>query len=207
MTIMPPAREPLSAVLDDLIQRPEAGMTVADLTRHFGERALGALIFVFALVCMLPLPPGATTLLGLPLLLLSPQLIIGPGVPWLPGPVRDRVITLADLRKGLVPALPWLKRIEAVSKPRFASMFGSVGRRLIGLVCTALALVLILPIPLGNMLPALAVSTLSFSLIQRDGLVALIGLAFATASAGVLVVAAHIIVKAFQQMLAALSIA
>jgi hypothetical protein len=80
-----------------------------------------------------------------------------------------------------------------------------VGERAIGVVCTILAIVLILPIPLGNILPALAVSALSFSLIQRDGAIALVGHALAATSAGVLVIAAHIIVRAFQQFLGVLS--
>ena len=39
----------------------------------FGGRAIGALLFVFGLICTLPLPPGATTIFGFPLLLLAPQ--------------------------------------------------------------------------------------------------------------------------------------
>lgn len=200
-------REPLSIVLDELSRRPEPEISVDELTVRFGGQALGALIFVFSLTCIFPLPPGATTILGLPLVLLAPQLVFGNGALWLPRAVRDRMIATIDLRNGLPRVLPWLRRIEAVSKPRLTGLFGPVGRRVIGLVCSALALVLILPIPLGNMLPALAVSTLSFSLIQRDGLIALIGLAIAAASAGVLALAAHIIVKALQQMLTVLAIA
>lgn len=200
-------REPLSVVLDDLSRRSEPQISVDELTLRFGGRALGALLFVFSMACLLPLPPGATTILGLPLLLLAPQLLFGTGAPWLPRGVRKTQIATSDLRNGLPRVLPWLQRIEAVSKPRLSGLFGPVGRRVIGLVCSILALVLILPIPLGNMLPALAVSTLSFSLIQRDGLIALIGLAIAAASAGVLALAAHFIVKALQQVLAALSFA
>ena len=200
-------REPLSVVLDDLTRRPELQISVDELTLRFGGRALGGLLFVFSLICLLPLPPGATTILGLPLVLLAPQLLFGTGAPWLPRAVRERMIATADLRNGLPRVLPWLRRIEAISKPRLTGLFGPVGRRVIGVVCSALALVLILPIPLGNMLPALAVSTLSFSLIQRDGLIALIGLAIAAASAGVLALAAHIIVKALQQVLTTLAFA
>ena len=46
---------------------------------------------------------------------------------------------------------------------------------LLGLIILLLSIVLVLPVPLGNMLPALAVSVLSISLIQRDGLIALLG--------------------------------
>jgi hypothetical protein len=105
---------------------------------------------------------------------------------------------MGDLREGLSRAARLLHRMEAVSRPRLPFLVGPGGEKMIGFVCFLLALVLILPIPLGNILPALAVSTLSFSLIQRDGLFALLGYLVAVASASVLAIAAHIIVRAFE---------
>jgi hypothetical protein len=81
-----------------------------------------------------------------------------------------------------------------------AFMFGRVGDRLIGLACTLLALVLILPIPFGNMLPALSVGVLAFSLIQRDGFLALIGYGLAGISAGVLMFAADVVIDAVRHL-------
>lgn len=170
-------------------------MTLGDLMRAFGDRAIGAVLFVFGLICTLPLPPGATSILGLPLLLLAPQLVIGAAAPWLPAGVKARSLALDGLRGPLTRAVPWLRKIEAVSRPRLGFLFGAVGERLIGLICTLLAVVLILPIPGGNMLPGLTVTVLAFSLIQRDGLIALTGMGLAAASATVLVAAAHIIVS------------
>ena len=71
---------------------------------------------------------------------------------------------------------------------------------MIGVVCTLLALVLILPIPFGNMLPALTIGVLAFSLVQRDGLFALLGYALAAISAGVLVFAADVVIDAVRHL-------
>ena len=188
---------PLSAVLADIAGHGEDRISVEELTQKFGGRAIGALLFIFGLACMLPLPPGATTIFGFPLVLLAPQLIIGASAPWLPAQIKRRTISTAHLKEGLPRFIKWIRKAEAVSKPRYGLLFGPVGERLIGLVCLALALVLILPIPWGNMLPALAVSALAFSLIQRDGVIALIGYALAITSASVLALAAHIIVRMF----------
>lgn len=201
----PKTQLPLSAVLMAIVAHEEPRISVAELTQMFGGRAIGALLFVFGLACMLPLPPGGTTILGLPLLLLAPQLVIGASAPWLPERVKRRTLSTADLRLGLPRLIPSLQKIEAVSRPRLVALFNPVGERLIGLLCTVLALVLILPIPLGNILPALAVTVLSFSLIQRDGLIALVGYAIAITSASVLVLAAHILVSLIQQALSAIS--
>ena len=191
-------QRPLSAVLTDIANSGEPRISIAELMQRFGGRALGALLFVFSLICVLPLPPGATTLFGLPLLLLAPQLIVGHGAPWLPERVKRRTLATADLHRALPRMIPWLQRVEAVSKPRLVVLFNPLGERVIGFVCAVLALVLILPIPLGNMLPALAVSVLSFSLIQRDGLIALLGYGVAITSGSVLALAAHIIVSGLE---------
>lgn len=194
---LPFKEQPLSAVLQDIAEHDEPRISVEELMEKFGGRAIGALLFVFGLACMLPLPPGATTIFGLPLLLLAPQLVIGAGAPWLPQKVRERTLSTADLRKGLPRVIPTLRKAEAVSKPRLGFLFGALGERVLGVVCTALAFVLILPIPGGNILPAMAVSALSFALIQRDGVIALLGYALAITSASVLALAAHIIVRMF----------
>ena len=190
---------PLSAVLTEIADHGEPRISVAELMQKFGGRAFGALLFVFGLACLLPWPPGGTTIFGFPLVLLAPQLIIGASVPWLPAAIKCRTISVADLRKGLPKVVPWLQKAEAISKPRLAILFGPVGERLIGVLCLILALILILPIPGGNIPPALAVATLSFALIQRDGLIALVGYAMVAASGAVLVVFAHVIVSMFER--------
>jgi len=194
-------KTPLSAVLRDVSLQEAPTVSIGELMERFGGRALGALLLVFGLVCILPLPPGSTTIFGAPLLLLAPQLLIGARAPWLPRKVRERAIATADLRRGLPRVLPWLERVEAVSRPRLHFFFGPVGQRVIGLICTLLALVLILPIPLGNMLPAAAVTVLSLSLVQKDGALALFGYSLAAASIGVLVLAARVIIHAGERMM------
>lgn len=191
---------PLSDVLRELSEHDGPDISVADMSARFGGRALGALLLIFGLLCMLPLPPGGTTIFGLPLLFLAPQLVIGKRAPWLPGKVSRQKVPAGDLRAGLPRVIPWLQKVEAVSRPRLSFLFGPVGERLIGLVCTVLAFVLILPIPLGNILPATAVTVLSLSLIQRDGVIALLGYAIAGASAGVLALAAHVVIRALQSL-------
>jgi len=190
---------PLSAVLMEITEHGEPRISVAELMQRFGGRAFGALLFVFGLACLLPWPPGGTTIFGTPLVLLAPQLIIGASVPWLPAAIKSRTISIADLKKGLPRVIPWLQKAEAFSRPRLTVLFGPVGERVIGLMCLILALILILPIPGGNIPPALAVSTLSFALIQRDGVIALLGYAMVAASGAVLALFAHIIVMTFDR--------
>jgi hypothetical protein len=196
---------PLSAILRAVAEREAPTISIAELTELFGGRALGALLLVFGLVCTLPFPPGGTTLFGAPLVLLAPQLIFGRRAPWLPAGVRARTLSTAHLARGLPKVLVWLERVEAVSRPRFAFLFGAVGERLIGLVIFVLALVLILPIPGGNLLPGVTVTVLSLALVQRDGLLALLGYGLAALSAGILVLAAGLIVRGAEHVISVIT--
>ena len=183
---------PLSAVLEDLVGR-QRDIALSELIEIFGARAFGAIILVFAVACALPLPPGSSTILGAPLVLLTPQIAFGRQSPWLPRRMRAHKVGAANLRHVCRRLIPWLRRIERVSRPRLGALFSSPGLQVMGVICTALSIVLILPIPLGNLLPAAAVAAFSLSFILRDGILALAGFALALASTAVLVVAAHLI--------------
>lgn len=198
MTLLADYHRPLSEVLQEVADLPSDHITVAELVDRFGGRAMGALLLLFGLLCLLPLPPGGTTIFGLPLLLLAPQLVIGRHAPWLPQRIRLRRVPLSDMRGRMPRLIRWLRRVEGVSQPRLVFMFGSVGERLIGVVCTVLAFVLILPIWGGNILPALAVTVLSLALILKDGVLAILGYILVAISGTVLALAAHIIIRMLQ---------
>lgn len=190
----------LAEILRDLCDG-EGDITIGEIVEAFGRRAFGALLFVFSVPNLLPLPPGSSTVLGAPLVLLAPQVAIGIRAPWLPKNLKARRLSRRDLAKTFDRLIPWLDRIEKASRPRLTWMFGAVGDRLIGLACTLLALVLILPIPFGNMLPAATVGVLSLSLIQRDGVLATIGYALFAASVGVLVMTANVAIAAAYRLM------
>ena len=198
---------PLSEVVRELAQTEASTLSLGEVVDAFGTSALASLLLVFGLACALPLPPGATTVFGMPILLLAPQLLFERPAPWLPQRLRERRVATADLRPAFDRMGPWLRRMEALSRPRLGFVVGSPGRRLVGVVCTLFGMVLILPIPLGNMLPAVTVSILSLALIQRDGVVAVAGYGVAAMSVGALVLAANLIAAAARTAISALSLA
>ena len=185
-------QKPISTVLREL--GAEKRLRLGDIVDRFGRRAFGSLLFVFAIPNLLPLPPGSSTVLGAPLLLLAPQLAFGVNAPWLPRWLDDRTISGADLNKAFSRLLPWVERIEKISSPRLGFMFGAIGDRAIGVICSLLSFVLILPIPLGNLLPALTIGVLGFALLQRDGLFATAGYVLAAFSGLLLYLAADAVI-------------
>jgi hypothetical protein len=171
----PQGSRPLSSVLRELSEVDAEEITVGEIVDRFGRRAFGALLFAFAIPNVLPLPPGSSTILGMPLLLLAPQVLVGVNAPWLPRMLDERHLRTADLRRGLPRVIRFVEEVERISRPRLTLVFGAVGDRVLGLVCTALAFALILPIPLGNLVPAIAVGLLGLGLFQRDGVLVLVG--------------------------------
>jgi hypothetical protein len=49
-----------------------------------GDDGLGPVLLVLSLPLLLPLPPGVTMLLALPLLVVAPQIVVGRQRLWLP---------------------------------------------------------------------------------------------------------------------------
>jgi hypothetical protein len=119
---------------------------------------------------LLPLPPGSSTVFGIPLILIASQLLIARPRVWLPRLVRDRSLDRATFRKIATRLEPLLQRFEKLAKPRYWPMPQTAAERLAGLVVLAMALVLIAPIPFANGTPAFAIILVSLGLTQRDGL-------------------------------------
>jgi hypothetical protein len=182
----PYARRRLSEVLTLIANDPARDeISVADIRDAMRDRAFGALLFVFAAPSALPVnAPGVSVILGTPLLFLSLQLMLGFAAPWLPKVLVQRTVRRQGFARVMNHAVPWIRRAERLSKPRLTALASGPFERVIGLFCLLLSLVLILPIPFGNMGPALAVSILALGLLERDGLATIVG--FVTGIAAVI---------------------
>jgi hypothetical protein len=153
-----------------------ASFTIGELLDELGERAFGALMFIFAVPNIIPTPPGTSAVLGLPLVILTFQLMIGRQTMWLPNTIRKRTIDGSLVATFVRKSMPVLTRFEKVLRPRFSLVVVSdLAERVIGLVAFLLAIVLFLPIPLANIVPAAAIALLSLGLAERDGFAVIVG--------------------------------
>lgn len=175
----------LSTELRRLLAEARERATLAEFAASFGERGFGILLFVLALPNLLPLPPGASGILAIPLALVALQLAAGAQRVRLPGMVGRRVVPVSAMSTALTRLMPWLRRIERLCAPRLAWLSGPTARRFVGGVCVLLALVLLLPVPFGNAAPAAAIVVLALGLLQRDGAAILVGMVIGAASLGI----------------------
>ena len=165
-----------SQVIEDIGRKDEPRLYLGELVDAFGERGVGALMLFFGLLNIaIGIIPGTTTILGAPLLLMGLQLATRQDQLWLPRWAMKRWIERKAYREGVEKVLPRVRMVERLSRPRLHMMTSELSEMLIGVATVALACILVLPIWGGNLVPALIISTFGFGLMQRDGLVVLVG--------------------------------
>ncbi|WP_066687931.1 exopolysaccharide biosynthesis protein [Caulobacter sp. CCH9-E1] len=195
----------LAEVIEGFGEDERPTLTVGEMLDAFDSRAFGAMLLVFGLLNTLPLPPGSSTILSLPILLLAPQIAMGADHPWLPRRLTEKPLKRDDMRGLFRRLAPIVRSMELITRPRLRPMFAPMGERAIGVVCTLLALVLVLPIPLGNLAPGATVAILALALLQRDGILALAGYLMALFSGGLLFVSAHVVIIAVRKLMTVFS--
>jgi hypothetical protein len=156
-------------------------VAVSDLISLLGGRGRAALILIFAFPNVLPAPPGVSGVLGLPLIYLSFQMMLG-RMPWLPQIIADRSVPRDRFAQLIDRLAPWLARAERLLRPRWSFLVGHRAEYVLGALCLVLATVLALPIPLGNILPALSMCLIALGVLERDGVWVTIGVMLGLAS-------------------------
>lgn len=160
--------------------------TVGAIVDSLGSQAFGATMFVFAAPNLIPNPPGTSPILGLPLIFLTVQLVLGRKTLCLPEVIRGRTVShkfIASFTGRTTPVLAW---VEKLLRPRYSFLAGTeFATRLIGIVTFPLALILLLPLPFLHMLPGAAMACFALALAERDGLAAVAGYILAATSVAV----------------------
>lgn len=165
----------LSAILRIIAEAQDRErISIGDLLEALKRRALGALMFIFAIVTALPMPPGVSAVVGAPLVFLTAQLMLGMNA-WLPRLISDRSLSRVDFTRVVNAAGPWLARAESIMKPRFEFLAKRPSIYVVGFVAFCMALLVLLPIPGANMAPSISICIIALGLLERDGVWITIG--------------------------------
>jgi hypothetical protein len=153
-------------------------VTLTEVLQLAGERIFGFLFVILSLPSALPVPaPGYSTPFGLVLFLLALQLIVGAKAPWFPKKINHHPIELTQLQGVVKAGIPWLRRIEMLSRPRLSYICTSLpGRITIGIAIALMGISMMIPIPGTNTLPAMGIFVTGFGLMEDDGAISLAGL-------------------------------
>ncbi|HWJ72870.1 MAG TPA: exopolysaccharide biosynthesis protein [Kaistia sp.] len=141
-----------------------------------GKSGLGLTILMLALPSFIPIPGLPTgVVFGAALAILSLQVMIGADQLLLPGWIRRFSLPRDPVVKGGAWIAPWFRKVEWMLRPRLHGLSGRTAQFVLALPIFVHAVMILLPIPLGNQLPALAVIAFAFGLIERDGIAILVG--------------------------------
>ena len=164
-----------STILRLFAASPQERIAIGELLDGFGDRSFGAAMLLLALPNTVPLPPGASTIFGLLLMLIAAQLALGRRTVWLPAAIRNRSIATTVFSRIVHATRPYLRRAERLLQPRLHIMLSPMAMRANGVACLVLALLIALPIPLANFLSGLSVACFSLGLLRHDGVAVLAG--------------------------------
>lgn len=173
-----PAKK-LSVELAELRLRvAQRAVTIRELLQALRGRAYMMLVILLCLPFLLPIPiPGLSTPFGLAIILICFRLALGQR-PWLPKSIQRRVIPAGFIPRVLDLAAKIIKWLEQVLRPRWLVLTDhGLIRQLHAIVMIAGAAILLLPLPIpfSNGLPAWSILLLACGLLERDGRAIILG--------------------------------
>src|SRR6266481_2790555 len=160
---------PASIILQTLHdEAPADHFTLDWLMSKLHKQSFGLIMLVLAIVAV---APGVSVVGGLLLLIPAFQMIIGRPAPTFPRWIAARQLPTRRLGTVVQRAITTLGYLEKMVYPRWPTPPGTT-KRVVGFIVMMLSARLILtPIPLSNILPALVIALISLAYAEEDGLI------------------------------------
>ena len=161
-------------------------ISVGEVMNGIETRGFGPMLVVPALILLTPIGaiPGLPDVLGILILIISAQILIGRQYPWLPERLKRVSVDRAYFTRALELIEPSVRRVDRYIYPRLSFLTHRHIQPLIAMVAILLSLsILILSfIPLLVWIPAFGVLALGLGLTAKDGLLLVVALIFSLAS-------------------------
>jgi len=175
MSPLPTSTKPerISDIMRRLMDGTTTGETVrvGQIMHVFGVRGFAFIILMLALLnIVIFMVPLISVLFGLPMVMLSAQMVLGLHVPIFPEFIRHQTIRRDLLVRGLEHAVVWMVKVERYIRPRFAPLSDPRLDRMHGTLALILAIMVTLPIPVFNIPPSIGLVLLAVGMLQRDGI-------------------------------------
>jgi hypothetical protein len=149
-------------------------LTFRRLIEAMGPGAHRLLILMLTLLNMIPGPPGFGGLLAWTTFAVALAMVLGRPVR-LPRIIGERKLPVAPLLKGSEQVVKVTGIIARFSRPRMRWMTGAAATVPYGLFAMLISVAMTIPIPFSNAVPNVGLCVLAFSMLNRDGIGAVIG--------------------------------
>ena len=175
----PPPPRRLSEELELILQEFDVEeVTLREVMNVLHGRGFILLMLLLSLPFCTPIPlPGLSTPLGCVILLIAVRLALGQK-PWLPARFLDLRLPPATFRRVFAFTRRLVLGFERLLRPRLTWVSASPRRQqlhALPIVLCAIFLLLPLPVPFSNVIPAWAIILMAAGLLERDGAFILAG--------------------------------
>lgn len=170
----PPLSEDLRAML---AVEHEHEMTIGDIESALKKRGFAIIIMLLAIPFIIPSIPGISVPFGIAIMLMGIRIVLGKK-PWLPQKILQKKLSQKAFQNIIKTLLKTAVILEKIAKPRMHFLERwPVMKKLIGvgIASNGLFLALPLPIPFTNTLPAISILLLAAGMMEKDGLLVLLG--------------------------------
>lgn len=169
-----------SELLQQLVDKTnnQENISLGEINEHLNKCGFAILmiLFAFPMAIPLPYPPGFTTVLGIPILIFSIQMMFGMKNPLLPAWAAKKTIKASHLAFAVTKAHKYFIFLEKRMKSRIPYFSSDNGEIIIGFVSFLCSISIVLPIMFGNAVPSAGVCIMALGLLGKDGLVVILGI-------------------------------
>lgn len=170
----------------------EERVSMRAMAQAHGPEAHGTLLLLLAMPCLLPVP-GVGAVLGLGMAALAVAMWRGHCAPFLPQRVAELELPRHWAQRVLVGLASAYVLAGRHARARLSHLAVSGRRSATALAVGLMAAIIVMPIPFGNLLPAVALVFIWLGLVFRDGVAVILGLLMSgvalVATTGVLLMA------------------
>lgn len=167
-------------------------VSMQTLAQAHGPSAHGTWLLLMAVPCLLPVP-GVGTVLGLGMAALAAAMWRGQSSTCLPRRVAELELSRIWAQRVLGMLASAYCLAGHFARARLSHLASAERRSWTAAAIGLMAFIVVMPIPFGNVLPALALMLIGLGLVFRDGVAVVLGLAMAAlamcVTAGVMLMA------------------
>ncbi|MGM0439301.1 MAG: exopolysaccharide biosynthesis protein [Patescibacteria group bacterium] len=162
----------------------EDDITLKELVENVGVKGYGLLFLILSIPSAMPVPaPGYSSFFSIIMLTLGFRMLIDK-TPYVPKFLEEKRIKKETLEKIARYSDIYLKYLEKITKPRLNFL---INEKLIAALIIFMASFMTIPYPLTNTAPSVSIFILAFSLINKDGLITILGILAGLAGATIAV--------------------
>lgn len=159
---------------------PDKNLTLSELINLLGNDGLLLFAAILTIIFLIPVSiPGFSTVFGGIIFFIGISNLLNKSL-WLPNSIKTKTFPADKLRNALNKGLKWFHFLEKISTPhRFNLLISNgIASKINGFLILFGSISLMIPLglmPFSNTLPALIILFLSIGIIQKDGIIILLG--------------------------------